>query len=397
MRMRDRSRTLWPLLLLCGVPIACGERHDAPPPAPARADVAAPGGGGTGEADLGEPAFLSSAACGRCHQEIHAEWQASFHGRAMSDPLFLELSQEVVNKEECIRCHAPVPLREAEFETPVARSSRREDAISCLSCHQDGGHVAGPFGGLQGACRPIGDPRQQDVVKMCFPCHNQHETGNEWLAGPYAPEAPLPRQRPVETCLTCHMPAVERPLVEGGVVRPGRRHTWLGGHSFAMLVRATELDVEVQPREGGGHRVEVFVTNRGAGHAIPTDARHRSFDTYLKLWDAEGRVVLDPLQRGDQERAHLAKFRKFYRGSGKKDTQIPPLARVSTLGEGAGVFETELTAGRGEAWLVYRLTPRDALVEASLAAHEGPDDVVDTTVARVVQRIAFTFGMPGGR
>ena len=108
--------------------------------------------------------------------------------------------------------------------------------------------MAGPFGGLEGACRPVGDPQQRDVVKMCFPCHNQHDTGTEWLNGPYAPEAALPRQRPVSTCLTCHMPAVERPLVKGGTVRKGRRHTWLGGHSFAMLRKASALDVEIGRR-----------------------------------------------------------------------------------------------------------------------------------------------------
>ena len=309
----------------------------------------------------------------------------------MSDPLFLELSEEVVNKEECIRCHAPVPLREAQFATPVARSARRDDAISCLSCHQKGGEMAGPHGGLSGACRPVGDPDQRDVVKMCFPCHNQHDTGNEWLGGPYAPEAPLPRQRPAATCLTCHMPEVSRPLVKGGPVRTGRRHTWLGGHSFKMLRRASALDVETDHADGKT-RIQVFVTNQGAGHAIPSDARHRSFDTYLKLWDDKGRVVLDPLKRSQQTKSHLAKFRKFYRGSGKKDTQIPPLARVATLGEGPGVYESSLPAGRGEAWLVYRLTPRDALVAESLKAHLGPDDVVDTTVARVVRRVPFAWG-----
>lgn len=391
MTPRRAARHLLPLvILLAALPIACGEPTPKAPPETAPSDPSA--GPVDGLPPPAEPAFLSAEACGRCHGAIYEEWKQSFHGQAMSDPLFLELSEDVVNKEECIRCHAPVSLREAQFETPVARASRREDAISCLSCHQDGANVAGPFGGLEGACRPVGDPRQRDVVKICFPCHNQHDTGNEWLAGPYAPEAPLPRQRPAETCITCHMPEVERPLVPGGVVRKGRSHTWRGGHSFAMLQRASALDVDVRPADGGGFEIEVFVTNRGAGHAIPTDARHRSFDTYIKLWDADGRVVLDPLKRADQERSFLAKFRKFYRGSGKNDTQIPPLARVSTLGEGPGRFVTDLPKGRGEAWLVYRLTPRDALVEDSLKAAEGPDDVEDTTVARVVHRVTFTFG-----
>ena len=155
------------------------------------------------------PNFVSAEQCGRCHTEIYAEWKASYHGQAMVDPLFLELSADV-NKEECIRCHAPVPLREVDFQTPIARTERREDAISCLSCHQtrEGG-MAGPFEGLRGACNPVYDPDQRDVVKMCFGCHNQHDTGNEWLAGPWSPEAPEPRKKPATTCLDCHMPEVD--------------------------------------------------------------------------------------------------------------------------------------------------------------------------------------------
>ncbi len=394
---RDRWRRIVPLLLLASAfPVAWGEQPEAPAPNDVvRGAPPAPGG-----AAAGEPAFLTAEACGKCHQEIWTEWKASFHGRAMSDPLFLEKTVEMPNPEECIRCHAPVSLREANFETPVSRTSRREDAVSCLTCHQDGANVAGPFGGLTGACNPIGDPQQRDVMKICFPCHNQHETGFEWLAGPYAPEAPPPRQRPAETCITCHMPEVDRPLVPGGPVRTGRRHTWLGGHSFSMLVRASALDVEVRPTTDGGHEIEVFVTNRGAGHAIPTDARHRSFDTYLKLWDADGNVVLDPLRRSDQARSLLATFRKYYREEGKRDSQIPPLVRTSSRGDGSGRFTTALTKGRGEAWLVYRLTPRDALVKESLDAASGPDDVPEelADVARVVHRVEFTFdATEGGR
>ena len=397
--MIQRVLTTGAFLLVLAVGVSsCGDSKTPNDPQPGANDdgvTAASDGEAPTPADVypdegAEPAFQTAAQCGKCHTEIYKEWKASFHGRAMSDPLFLELSADV-NKEECIRCHAPVSLRESEFMTPVARSANREDAISCLSCHQKGGNVAGPHGNLTGACQPVGDPAQTDVMKMCFPCHNQHDTGNEWLRGPYAPDAPLPKQRPTQDCLDCHMPVVERPLVKGGPVRKGRRHTWFGGHSFSQLKRAAEVDVEVKALDGGGFRIEVFVTNTGAGHAIPTDARHRSFDTYLKLWDKDGNVVLDPLRLTDQNKSHLAKFRKFYRATGKKDTQIPPLERVSTLGEGPGFLEfPSLKPGaRGEAWLVYRLTPRDVLTEASLRAHEGPDDVADPTLARVVERVSF--------
>lgn len=376
---------------------ACGgEQPPARAPGPLERPAVAPpagplpGGVPAGPADPALPVsgFVSAEQCGRCHTEIYAEWKASYHGQAMVDPLFLELSADV-NKEECIRCHAPVPLREVDFQTPIARTERREDAISCLSCHQTQGGMAGPFEGLRGACNPIYDPDQRDVVKICFGCHNQHDTGNEWLAGPWSPEAPEPRQKPATTCLDCHMPEVERPLVVGGPVRKGRRHTWPGGHDMTQLRKAATLEVEVTPRPDGGQRVQAFVTNVGAGHYIPTDARHRSFDVYLRLWDAEGRVILDPLDPNQQAQAQLAKYRKNYRGTGLLDTQIPPLARVSGLGElWKGWRDLPPGArGRGEAWLVYRLTPSDVLEPLSL--EDGP---LVLYRARLVARTAFEYG-----
>ncbi len=376
---------------------ACGgEQPPARAPGPLKRPAVAPpagplpGGVPAGPADPALPVsgFVSAEQCGRCHTEIYAEWKASYHGQAMVDPLFLELSADV-NKEECIRCHAPVPIREVDFQTPIARTERREDAISCLSCHQTQGGMAGPFEGLRGACNPIYDPDQRDVVKICFGCHNQHDTGNEWLAGPWSPEAPEPRQKPATTCLDCHMPEVERPLVVGGPVRKGRRHTWPGGHDMTQLRKAATLEVEVTPRPDGGQRVQAFVTNVGAGHYIPTDARHRSFDVYLRLWDAEGRVILDPLDPNQQAQAQLAKYRKNYRGTGLLDTQIPPLARVSGLGElWKGWRDLPPGArGRGEAWLVYRLTPSDVLEPLSL--EDGP---LVLYRARLVARTAFEYG-----
>jgi hypothetical protein len=380
---------VWILAALALTFGACGGDE---PGAPALAEPSGEPDEREADPPAGPDAALETAAqCGACHKAIYEEWKVSYHGRAMSDPLFREFSAQV-NEEECIRCHAPVNLRDAGFETPVARAERREDAISCLSCHQVDGGVAGPSKGLQGRCRPVYDPDQSDVVKICFVCHNQHDTGNEWLRGPYSPEAPEPRQREAKDCIDCHMPEVERPLVPGGPVRKGRRHTWYGGHSLEQLRKAAALDVEVGRIEGGGHWFRPFTTNVGAGHSIPTDARHRSFDVYILLRDEKGNVILDPTNPKQQARAHLAKFRKFYRGSGKKDTQIPPLARVDTLGEGPGYIEVpEADRGTGEVWLVYRLTPRDVLNKRSLEPGRL-DDIDKLWRARVVLRKEFTYG-----
>ena len=336
----------------------------------------------------GRPAFESAEACGKCHTAIYAEWKASWHGEAMVDPHFLRLS-DGLQQEECIRCHAPVPLREMEnWETPIARSERREDAVSCLTCHQSGGSVAGPFE-CSGACRPVKDDAQRDVTKVCFACHNQHKTGEEWLAGPYAPDAPSPRTVEAKDCLDCHMPWVERPLVAGGPVRRGRKHVWPGGHEMSQLQRAGKLEVETTS-QGDGTRIRTWFTNVGAGHNVPTDARHRSFDVYVKVWDEEGRVVLDPLDPDPtkQARTQTAQYRLQYRNSSLPDTQASPKVRVSGLGKWKGYVDVPgVTRGRGEVWLVYRLTPEDALVPESLT-----DPVVVLYRARRVTSLDFTFG-----
>ena len=364
-------------------------------PAPRTADGETPA---ATAADETQPArFRTAAQCGACHQAHYAEWKASMHGLAMSDFLFLQLSSEADNPEECIRCHAPVPIRDVDFDTPIARSDLREDAVSCLTCHAMGDAVAAPHAGVSGPCNPVHDPAQTDARKMCFGCHDQHNTGKEWLNGPYGPLAAEPREKPLTTCLDCHMPEVERPVVEGGPVRKGRRHTWFGGHSYEQLQKAAELDVEITALEGGGHRFRVWVTNKGAGHNIPTDARHRSFDTYVKIWDESGNVLLDPVAEispgvvdiDQQERAKAATYRLFYRNSGRRDTQIPPLARVSGIHDMPGYVDVpSANRGRGEAWLVYRLTPDDALVPESVTEPEN----FKYYRARVVARVSFTYG-----
>ena len=86
------------------------------------------------------------------------------------------------------------------------------------------------------------------------------------------------------------------------------------------------------------------------------------------------------------------KLRTICKGIWRKSPifhRIPPLARVSGLEAERGYVDVpEARAGRGEAWLVYRLTRHDALVEESVTKAR----TWMRGRARVVARVEFTYG-----
>jgi hypothetical protein len=117
----------------------------------------------------------------------------------------------------------------------------------------------------------------------------------------------------------------------------------------------------------------------------------------VKLTEAGGNTILDPLDFAQQSRAHVGNYRLQYRNSGLKDTQIPPGERVSALGQWSGYVDVpEARSGKGEAWLVYRLTPRDVLDERSIPESKlSPHyehDLGNTQVAVRVIKVEFEYG-----
>ena len=168
---------------------------------------------------------------------------------------------------ECIDCHAPQPIHITGVDKRVApRRHARSDGVDCISCHlmEDGISVAATrtvdTAGIEGACRPVAT-EQMGVSTVCAGCHNQHETVDELLASGVDAE-----------CQTCHMPEVERTVGEG--TKTGRSHVFPGAHSEEMHRTAVKLEVRL---EDG--KVLADVTNVGAAHKVPTDARSASFST----------------------------------------------------------------------------------------------------------------------
>lgn len=90
------------------------------------------------------------------------------------------------------------------------------------------------------------------------------------------------------------MPAVERPIAEGGPVRHGRRHLWQGGHFPEMVQRAIRVEMHSDPsvfEPGKETRIVLTLTNSGAGHKIPTGDPDRFFTVEFELKDAQGKVL----------------------------------------------------------------------------------------------------------
>jgi hypothetical protein len=305
----------------------------------------------------------TSATCRECHAEVWAEWETSFHAQAFTDPLVLAPDQsDNFRREECIPCHAPAPVFEhgiGKLERVVERVTARELGVDCLACHRAGDRVVGPaqLAGTSGraACRPIGRAELSSPA-LCATCHNQHNTVDEWEASSY-PKAGV-------GCLDCHMQAVERRLSDGST-RTGRSHRFPGAHDFETLRKAFALRTEAKDAAEGGKLLIVSVSNSGAGHNFPADARHRALDLVVTLLQPDG-VELPPRDTprpyGRERGTARRRFRNPYREENERLTNRETYGRENTQIVAGETLSLEVpydpaavSAARVE--LIYKLTP----------------------------------------
>lgn len=268
-------------------------------------------------------AFTSSTECRECHGVVFAEWEESWHSKAWTDPDVRKLSNDFADTN-CIDCHAPRPV----FETGVGkrvlpRETRRAEGVDCIACHLlPDDRIAGTIDRPSAACRPVAT-RELANVDFCAPCHNQHNTVDQWRASKYAQPGPG-----YQDCLSCHMP------FRDGDPSKGRDHRMHGGHDLELVRRAVELRAK---RVDG--RVVVEVENVGAGHNYPTDERSRASDLFWR-------------PKGENAWRHLYRFRNPYRFEvDLPNTELPAHeTRAVDLDDPAA-------AGVIEVALFYKLSP----------------------------------------
>lgn len=276
----------------------------------------------------------SSDRCGECHRDIYRTWKASAHARSMDEEVFLQAFRETEARDgdaaarTCLRCHAPLAevTRDWKLDQRVTW-----EGVSCDVCHSlvsvdmsgfgprqilDVGPVKrGPIADAASTEHEVAYSELHTTALACAWCHEFANADGTPIMTTYTEWKGSAAARDGRTCQACHMAKSRANVVDPKVARVPRAevnvHEVPGGHSLEQLHKA--LDVAIEPRqEGDSLAVFVRLTNKGAGHAVPTgmpgrrvilDLRVRSstgetFEesrTYGKFFaDAEGgRVALD--------------------------------------------------------------------------------------------------------
>ncbi|MGV8841722.1 MAG: multiheme c-type cytochrome [Pseudomonas sp.] len=360
--------------------------------------------------------FDKAQVCGACHTEIYRQWRTSMMAYAWDDPIYRALLKRASEATQgqvdtfCTGCHSPIGLTTGQITSALNRAPVELSAannplpgVDCETCHNisartgmdNGAYVLSPrahgkptkFGPRKDALSPYHDTVYSALhtrSDFCAVCHNVthpfssvavERTYDEWQESPYSLSG--------ETCQSCHMPGFAGKAASMGPDRNDVASHWFSGSNATLLsylgqpeaaqrareslARAATIEFQALPAAlGAGQysRVQVKVSNVGAGHKLPT-----GFPEGREIWidfravDATGREVyrLGAVQDGQTEQG----TRNFKVHLGDKDghaldvevwnaTQILSDNRILPKGYGLAEF----------AFLV----PADALGPLTLSA-----------------------------
>jgi len=270
---------------------------------------------------------MSAADCGQCHVEIAKEWAVSTHAHAWTDRQFqAEYAKDPDVGWLCLNCHTPAGDQQAVLSTyagdvrnPDRKTNARysqawqQEGVSCAACHVREGRVLGPYGDSN-APHPVEQSLSLLTSEVCLSCHQASVRLEDALVCAFNTGVEAAKTGTEATCQSCHMPAVERPLVPGGVVRSGRRHLWLGGGVPKAALTEEEkayydlfpagLDVELESTslpEGERAELGVVLINARAGHMLPTGDPERFYRVVIRVTAEDGTLLVLQEERIGQE------------------------------------------------------------------------------------------------
>lgn len=265
---------------------------------------------------------ISASSCGVCHQEIYEEWKESTHAIAFQDLQF----QEELKKDNiltCLNCHTPLQNQQefivngiinGDYKTPAKvpnphfDKALQQESITCASCHVRSGKIIGTMGITDAPHETVKDV---DFLSesLCTSCHNvvdelnpvlvcTFETGDEWEKGWAIEEG--------KTCISCHMPEVERSIFPGIENRKAHKHHFPGSGipKFPEMeverlegLEITESEIqESYSIEDSLHYI-LTLENKYAGHSVPTGDPERYIIVSFKLKDEQGDIIKEEKHR----------------------------------------------------------------------------------------------------
>lgn len=263
---------------------------------------------------------LKAEECAICHREFYTEWQTTIHSQAWTDPYYQADWKFDNSQHICRSCHTPLdrqlphkvlgyrdrdkydPIME---ENPNFDPALQHEGVTCAACHYRDGKIVGVLGNTN---TPHPVKKLDSANEVCVRCHVVD--GDRWDTffrfPPCGTVAEIQSSSKAENntgelsvkdiaslgCVECHMPAVERPLVEGGVTRMARQHLWRGGHDPEMVKKAFTADLFEDTAAVKGKRRFIFeITNTWTGHYLPTGTPDRHLTVSLRLLDAKGNII----------------------------------------------------------------------------------------------------------
>ncbi len=273
---------------------------------------------------------LSADECADCHQAFFDEWNTTIHSQAWTEPYFQKDFAFDGSQQICKNCHTPLDrqqeslvlgFRDSEKWDPILTHNPdfdpdlQNEGVTCAACHLREGKILGVFGSEEAphAVRKISDGNQ-----ICVSCHVVD--GQRWdtffkfppcgtvaeiadsadhkAAGDNSPYTVGSSGEIVMAdtaslgCVDCHMPLVERPLVEGGKARMTRQHLWRGGHDPEMVKSGLAFDLTDETVPGSANHSFAFtITNVGAAHYLPTGTPDRHLTVQMRVLTREGALL----------------------------------------------------------------------------------------------------------
>ncbi len=247
--------------------------------------------------------FPGSKECGDCHIDIYNEWVESRHSKSYTNEEF-KVATNNYEFKFCLGCHVPetiftplkngsadkaeVDLLQSTNDEIVPRSHNLADGVDCQGCHlTEDCTLAGPHSGI--SPHPI--EKKEWLYKgseLCGKCHI--DTFEEYLK--------YVKNGNNETCQDCHMPAVNRKLIQNEpwqkihVRKEGKAHTFSSSDALKNNKDFIEMTFTELNDNNNQVKGKVEILNSKVNHSIPTGKYgYREVLLLINLKDNFGKIV----------------------------------------------------------------------------------------------------------